>query len=416
MKKIKNEISNEARQQSWYPLGLFENPVLESVFLFYLGSTWQRLADIGECFDTASRIDESRDGSWTEEWVKTGDRLHALGNACLQKRHRLTAGESYLRASTYYRAALHHHPNPSDPGVKQLTLKVIRNFKEAMQHLEIAVEAVEIPYERTHIPGYLFKAPAKGRQKNPVLIFHSGRDSWAEDYLWIAQQAVRRGYHCLLLDGPGQGKMLRLQNLPFRYDWEKVITPVVDFVIKDRNVDKERIALIGFSMGGFLAPRAVTAEKRIKLCVANPGVLSWAEGIYTFLNQLNPELMTLFHNGEYERFDQAMKEYMETNAFFRWGITDTMWKHGARTPSEVMQLMQEYTIEDCVRQIKCRMLVIDGTGEEYSAGQAKKLYDALRCPKDFILFTEEDTGFLHCQPGALSISYTRIFNWLDDHL
>jgi len=126
--------------------------------------------------------------------------------------------------------------------------------------------------------------------------------------------------------------------------------------------------------------------------------------------------MTLFHNGEYERFDQAMKEYMETNAFFRWGITDSMWKHGARTPSELMLLLQEYTIEDRVHQIKCRMLVIDGTGEEYSAGQAKKLYDALRCPKDFMLFTEEDTGFLHCQPGALSISYTRIFNWLDDHL
>jgi len=416
MKKMKNEIRSEGRQQSWYPLGIFENPVLESVFLFYLGSAWQRLSDIGECFDTASRIDESKEHSWAEAWVKTGDRLHALGNACLQQRHRLTAGESYLRASTYYRAALHHHPDPTNPEVKQLTLKVIKNYKDALQHMDIPVEAVEIPYERTHIPGYLFKAPVSGRKKHPILSFHSGRDAWAEDYLWIAQQAVRRGYHCLLLDGPGQGKMLRLQNLPFRYDWENVITPVVDFVIKDRSVDKERIALIGFSMGGFLAPRAVTAEKRIKLCIANPGVLSWAEGTYTFLNQLNPELMTLFHNGEYERFDQAMKEYMETNAFFRWGITDSMWKHGARTPSELMLLLQEYTIEDRVRQIKCRMLVIDGTGEEYSAGQAKKLYDALRCPKDFMLFTEEDTGFLHCQPGALSISYTRIFNWLDDHL
>ncbi|WP_118974447.1 alpha/beta hydrolase family protein [Taibaiella koreensis] len=416
MRKIKKESGNREQQQSWYPLGIFENPVLESVFLFYLGSAWQRLSDIGECFDTASRIDESREGSWAEEWVKTGDRLNALGHSCLQKHHRLTAGESYLRAATYYRAALHHHPDPTAPEVKQLTLKEIKNFKDAMQYLDIPVEAVEIPYERTHIPGYWFKSQVKGRKKNPVLIFHSGRDSWAEDYLWIAQQATLRGYHCLLFDGPGQGKLLRLQNLPFRYDWEKVVGPVVDFVIKDRSVDKERIALTGFSMGGFLAPRAATAEKRIKLCIANPGVLSWVDGVYTFLNQLNPELMQLFHDGAYERFDKEMAAYMETNAFFRWGIADTMWKHGARTPSEMMQMLQEYTIEDKVRQIKCRMLVIDGMGEEYSAGQARKLYDALRCPKDFILFTEEDTGFLHCQPGALSISYTRIFNWLDDHL
>jgi len=69
-----------------------------------------------------------------------------------------------------------------------------------------------------------------------------------------------------------------------------------------------------------------------------------------------------------------------------------------------------------VDQITCQMLVMDGTAEEFSAGQAKKLYDVLMCPKDYMLFTEEDTGLVHCQTGALAVATQRMFDWLDEHL
>lgn len=107
---------------------------------------------------------------------------------------------------------------------------------------------------------------------------------------------------------------------------------------------------------------------------------------------------------------------MKVNSYVKWGITDEMWKYGVAKPSELLLKYQKYNSEGLVKNIKCRMLVIDGTGEEFSIGQAKKLYDALTCPKDYVLFTEEDTGYLHCQPGALAISYTRIFNWVDKNI
>ncbi|HVI46485.1 MAG TPA: alpha/beta fold hydrolase [Chitinophaga sp.] len=403
-------------KKSWYPLGLFNDPVLESVFLFYLGGTWQKLSDIGECFDTASRIDEKNEYSWSDEWTQTADRLSALGDSCLSSHHQLTAGESYLRASTYYRAALHRYPDPAAVIVKQLSHKVIEHYNKALTLLAVPYESVSIPYEGTCLPGYFLRAPVKHHKKAPVIIFHSGRDAWAEDNLWIATYAVKRGYHCLLFDGPGQGKVIRLQGIPFRPDWEHVITPVLDFLEGYREVDINRSVLMGFSMGGFLAPRAVTSEKRIKLCVANPGVLSWTESIYTSLNYLIPGLMPIFHAGDYDLFDEKMKACMEENAFVRWGIIDEMWKHGVNKPSVLLLKLQHYTIENSVKNITCHTLVVDGTGEEFSRGQAEKLYNALTCPKDFILFTEEDTGYLHCQPGALSVSYTRIFNWIDTNI
>jgi hypothetical protein len=57
-----------------------------------------------------------------------------------------------------------------------------------------------------------------------------------------------------------------------------------------------------------------------------------------------------------------------------------------------------------------------GTAKEFSVGQAKKLYDALDSPKEYVLFTEEDTGLVHCQTVALSGASQRMFDWLDEHI
>jgi len=67
-----------------------------------------------------------------------------------------------------------------------------------------------------------------------------------------AVAAVRRGYNCLTFDGPGQGRARIEQQLHMRADWENVVTPVVDYVLSRPVVDPERVALIGWSLGGYL--------------------------------------------------------------------------------------------------------------------------------------------------------------------
>ena len=99
-----------------------------------------------------------------------------------------------------------------------------------------------------------------------------------------------------------------------------------------------------------------------------------------------------------------------------WWFVDAVWKHGASSPSDLMLKLREFNNEEIVEQIACHMLVMDGTGENVSPGQARKLYDALRCEKDFMLFTPEDTGLVHCQAGALAVASQRLFDWLDDHV
>ena len=54
------------------------------------------------------------------------------------------------------------------------------------------------------------------------------------------------------------------------------MTPVIDFVLKLPGVDPKRVALMGRSLGGLLAPRAAAFERRIAALIANDGLYDYA--------------------------------------------------------------------------------------------------------------------------------------------
>ncbi|MCY1001922.1 alpha/beta fold hydrolase [Myxococcus sp. MISCRS1] len=405
----------EEPQRPWYELRLLEDdPVMQNQLLHFLAATYSAQADIGEVLDTATRIDVSDDWSWPTEWVSTADRLRGMAEASLARHHKTSAGHAYLRAANYYRAALIHHPEPSHPSVLQTGRRAVDAYNKALVLLKLPGTPVRIPYENTTLPGYLFRARGT-RGPAPLLIFQQGRDAWPEESKYVVDAALERGYHCLLVHAPGQGMAIREQNLPFRPDWEKVITPVVDFAVRISGVDSRRIALLGWSMGGALVPRAAAFERRIKLLIPNPGVLDWGQSQFDNFNSYFPELMALLDTDP-AAFDAGMYQLMTQVFLYRWYMRDAMHKHGASSPSDLMFKLRTFTNRPVVERIRCRTLVMDGTAEAYSGGQGKLLFDALTCPKDYLLFTEEDTGLLHCQEAAQAVANHRMFDWFDEYI
>lgn len=406
--------SAPAEPRPWYELGVLEDPIMESQLLHFLAAAYGGQADIGEVLDTAHRIVPGDEWSWPAEWVSTADRIRGMGDSSLARGRRTSAGHAYLRAANYYRAALIHHPEPGHPSVLETGRKAVDAYDKALRLLELPAVPVRIPYEDTALPGYFFRSP-RARGRAPLLVFQQGRDAWPEESKAVLDAALERGYHCLVFHGPGQGMAIREQGLAFRPDWEKVISPVLDFATRLPGVDPRRLALLGWSMGGALVPRAAAFDARIKLLIPNPGVLNWGQAMFDQFNQLFPGVMALLDTDP-QAFDAAMAGLMAQVALYRWYMKDSMSKHGARSPSGLMFRLREFDNTPVVHRIRCRTLVMDSSAEAFSVGQARKLYDALPGPKDYLLFTEEDTGLLHCQEGAQAVANHRMFDWVDEYL
>jgi hypothetical protein len=80
--------------------------------------------------------------------------------------------------------------------------------------------------------------------------------------------ALERGYNILIYNGSGHPSFLRSQYIGFIYNWENVLTPIVDYVFnysKDEllYIDTSKFALLGESSGGHLAARAAALEPRL---------------------------------------------------------------------------------------------------------------------------------------------------------
>jgi pimeloyl-ACP methyl ester carboxylesterase len=207
----------------------------------------------------------------------------------LSRNHRVSARDIFLRATSYYQSSeFFLHGNPKDPRIARAYQRSIDCYKRCAKLHEPLIEPVEIPYEKTALPGYFHHVNKAGEPK-PTLIMHTGFDGSAEEmHVSGARAAIERGYNVLAFDGPGQYGPLHREGLVFRPDWEKVVTPVVDFALRQPGVDPKRIALMGISMGGYLAPRAAAFEKRLATLIANDGIYDFAA---PFRNAVPPEKM-----------------------------------------------------------------------------------------------------------------------------
>jgi hypothetical protein len=393
----------------------FKDDDFEYMMLGALGAAYHKCADIGECLTAAASIEDGDYEGWYRTWLATADRVRGFAEQSVAKGHRTSAREAFLRASlTYYKNAAFFLDGTSDPSRILPTWKAHREcFDEATSRFDPPVEKVEIPYEETTLPGYLFKVDDSGRSR-PLLLLNNGSDSDAADmYLMGGAAALERGYNALAYDGPGQGAALFLQGLYFRPDWEKIVTPVVDFALGRPEVDPERIAIMGVSQAGYWVPRAVAFEHRIAAAVADPGVFDVSTSWTDYLPQ---DIQELLDKGEKEEFDRNIEAGMRSSESLRYTLRFRMRPYGTDSPYDAFKMAEQYTLEGVAEKIRCSMLVTDPENEQFWPGQAHRVYEALTSPKELVPFTAAEGADSHCEPKAHSLREQRIFDWLDETL
>lgn len=394
---------------------LFKEPEYAYQTLRTLSATSVGAADCGECLETFSHITEGDDESWYSQWFQLATRLEKEAETSQRQGHIESARSAFRRASNYYRTAeFFLHTNPKDPRILTTWRKSQTCFTRSIQGLKTPVTAIKIPFEHTFLPGYLCLVDQRHTPR-PLLIAQTGFDGTAEEiYFVIAQAAVQRGYHCLVFEGPGQGGVIREQGIPFRPNWESVIAPVVDFAHTLPQVKHNQMALMGLSFGGYLVPRALAFERRIKWGIANGGVYDFhavcmKEGLADMEPHLDdPEAA--------KAIDHDIEERMTTSPLVRWVFANGMYTFQAKTPSEWLKMTRSYHLRDLASRITCRMLIVDSENDKQMEGQARQLYDALKSSKEWMLFTSKEGAGEHCQVGAYALSNERIFNWLDQQI
>lgn len=389
---------------------IFKDNQFSFQILRLLGGATSCTSDIGEVISTAQKIKEGDFESWCKEWTELAKRIENFANECYSNGHLISARQAYLRASNYYRTAeFYLHENPNDPRINDLYNKSIYCFSYVMKLNTPAIEAIEIPYEHTTLPGHFYHIDNKPR---PTLVLVNGFDGTKEEFYGLAMSALEHGMNFFTFEGPGQGEAVRKQHLFFRYDYEKVISPVLDYLLSRKEIDPNAIVLMGESFGGYLAPRAAAFDKRIAACIANGGV-------YDFMRFRKPSNFSREDFFAYVRNNQdevnaINYEEIKKNSEMRWAISHGMYVSDAKTPAEFILKTEEYYLKGIAEKITCPTLVIDTENENFFPGQAKVLYDELECKKDFMLFTKDECAEEHCQVGAKLIAGERIFNWIED--
>ncbi len=376
-----------------------------------LGSCYYCSADAGEVLSTVERIGEGDFEGWYSQWCATAERLEGVARACAAAGNDVSARQAWLRAAGYYGVSLSTIDGTADPSRRVPTWKKhIACFDEFCSRLTPPAERVEIPYENTPMPSYLFKPDASGGPFATV-IFNNGSDGPTVS-MWSSgvAAALQRGYAALVFDGPGQNAMLWLHGVPFRHDWEKVITPVVDFLAARPDVDPARIALSGISQGGYWVLRALAFEPRIAAGIADPGVMDVSAAVTA---KYPPEMLQLVDDGKKEDFDAMMTEglnYMEPAV--RQMVQWRMKPYGTESFYEWITRSRQFQARDVIGQIQCPMFIADPEDERFWPGQPQEVYDALTCPKTIVRFTREEGANWHCEPKARSLYDQRMFDWL----
>ncbi len=375
-----------------------------------LGGCHYGAADAGEVLATVEGIRSGDFESWYRQWLKTAERLEKTAAASLSSGHRVSARRAFLRAASYFSAAAVFIDGTEDPsrGVSAWK-RHLACWDRFCSRLDPPVAKVSIPYEETPLPGWFFTPPGGGRRA--VVIFNNGSDG-PTCGMWTCgvAGALERGYSALVFDGPGQNSMLWLHGVPFRPDWEKVVTPVVDFLRARNDVDPERIALSGISQGGYWILRALAFEHRLAAGIADPGVMDVSAA---FFRQIPPEMLQLLDSGEKEAFNAAMEEGIrQMGPQVRQNMERRMKPYRAGSFFDLFRMVRGYNVREVIGRIRCPVFIADPEDEQFWPGQPREVYEALNCPKTIVPFTAEEGANWHCQPKARGLYDQRMFDWL----
>jgi dipeptidyl aminopeptidase/acylaminoacyl peptidase len=210
---------------------------------------------------------------WCAAWSSAAAEHEALGRTALADGRTRSAGEHLAMAATYFHFAKFVFVEDYEQ-MRTAHRNAVRCLDAALPHLDPPGRRVEVPLEGATMVGVLRSPPGTGRR--PAVLLIPGLDSTKEEFRSTEKTFLDRGLATFSVDGPGQGEAE--YDLPIRGDWSAPGLALLDALAAQPEVDAERLAVWGVSLGGYYAPRvAAAAGDRIRACVALAGPYNFGD-------------------------------------------------------------------------------------------------------------------------------------------
>jgi pimeloyl-ACP methyl ester carboxylesterase len=342
-----------------------------------------------ELWEIAPRIAAFDFQAWYREW-------HVLA-------HRAESEGRWMHAAYYHRMSeffLPDHVSEKESSYADFR----RCFYRAVEGR--AIDRFEVPYEGGTLPAIRLKA----RDEKGVVVLHGGYDSFMEEFYLEQRKLPDAGYTVILFEGPGQGRALR-DGLKMTHEWEKPVSAVLDYF------HLEQVALIGVSLGGYLALRAAAFEPRITHVVAYDVV--W-DALACFARNVPAPVrdgfLQMIHSGQQEEINGMVNETRKRDDLMDWAVTHGMYITGAATPFDYLRVMSRFTTRDISPLVRQDVLLLAGENDhfvplEFYYKQREALVNA-RSVRGRV-FTAAEGGEQHCQVGNVELVNDEILGWLN---
>jgi dipeptidyl aminopeptidase/acylaminoacyl peptidase len=352
--------------------------------------------ELGEIDRVGQRLRDhvGDDERWFDEWAAMAKHVHDLAQREDRAGHRLTAAGAYLRSALYYQWG-ERFRTPKDRKARTAYRRSVDAFH---RHAELTdaprIEAVEIPFERTTLPGYFVPARNTRSRKPPVVVFFDGLDVTKEiQYAMVADEITGRGMSLLLVDGPGNGEAIRFRKQYLRHDSESYGSAALDYLETRGDVDAKRAAVMAISLGGYYASRMASKESRWKAAVAWGAI--WD-----------------YHETWKRRIDAAFQADLSVPGHH------IQWVLNAPTLEAALEKLDPFRLDGVVQEMRCPFLILHGEDDrQVPLADAQALHRASGSKdKTLRIFRTAEGGSQHCQRDNRTIGVNYLADWLQEKL
>lgn len=315
------------------------------------------------------------------EFARGAARREELAREAEKAGHLVDAREHYYIAATFYTNAMWGVYEDGNEKRKAWAERKRVCYDKFIEYAGRPIERVELPYQGKSIAALLHLPPSrKAGERLPCVLYIPGMDGVKEDNPMHNDPLLERGIAVLAIDGPGQGETREHGIKCTASNYEDAGKLACDYLVKRPEIDPDRLAIMGSSMGSYWGPRVAAVESRFKACAVS-GV-NVEPGQNTIFNSASPTFKLNY---------MYMAGYDDEAAFDEFAKT--------------------LTLKDVAPKIRCPYLIVAGEDDDLCPIEfVYQFMNAIPGPKVLVVYEGEKHSIRNPRARMMLV------DWLADRL